>query len=126
MKIRAAMPTGAMLSIALCAATTAQADTWPQSAIANYFNSCVTIHKERWPCVPEPIVTRLCTCKVSKFQAYPWEQFAKTEKEVGSSSLEQFVALPLVQQELVLKDMEASVILVMLLAVGAEEECAPN
>jgi hypothetical protein len=114
----------AMLAYAWDAGSTAWAHPWPQSAVSNYLSSCVTIHKERWSDVPEAVVTRLCTCKVSKLQSLPWDQFAKTNKEVNSYYLEQFVALPEDDELSVLEDVDGSVKLVMLRVIRAEEECA--
>jgi hypothetical protein len=130
MKKRRVMLAAAMLVIAWCAVSTARADPWPQSAISEYFSSCVTVHNDRWRGIPEATVTRVCTCKVSKLQTFPWEQFANANKEVSSYALEQFVALPESDQESLLKDAAAKrpniLALVMLRVVGAEEECAPK
>jgi hypothetical protein len=109
---------------ALCIGSTARADPWPQSAISNYFSNCVTVHKERWRDVPETVVTRLCTCKVSKLQGFPWEQFAEADREVNSYYMEMFVALPLDARVSAMKDMDGGVALAMLRVVRAEEECA--
>lgn len=126
MRLRAMMLGAAILAITLCVASMAHADPWPQSAISDYFSSCVTIHKERWRDVPEAVVTRLCTCKVSRLQRYPWEQFAKANKEVNSYYLEQYVALPPEHQVSLFDDAETSIQAVLFIVTQAEEECAPK
>ena len=84
MKKRFMILAAAMLVLALSHASTALADPWPQPAVSNYFGSCITIHKERWPSVSGAALTRLCTCKVSKLQGHPWEQFDQADKEINS------------------------------------------
>jgi hypothetical protein len=126
-KMRLVMLAAAILTIALCAAGTVRANPWPQTAISDYFNNCVRIHKERWQGVAEAVVTRLCTCKVSKLQVYnSWERFAKAYKEINPHFMEMFVALSMEEQLSLMKELDAAVQLTMLSVVRAEEECAPK
>ena len=119
-----------MLAIASCIAS-AHADQWPEAVKSNYLISCITIHKVRWVGLSKAVVNDVCTCKLNKLQVdTSWEQFAAANKELGSDGLEMYVALPQrvavsVLKE-VLKDMKPSVGVVMLRAVRAEEECAPQ
>ena len=71
-----------VLMLSLAAPATARADPWPQSAKSEYFSSCVAVHNARWRGVSEATMTHICTCKVSKLQRFPWEQFAEANKEV--------------------------------------------